>query len=740
MITGCGSSSDSSNEPGQLAALPDLHNEGVVGEKGDTGPTGPAGPQGIQGVAGSAGQEGVDGVDGVDGIDGIDGIQGEAGADGAYVATQPVIDHLKNLTGIDTFLEIVDRLGLVNYLSDGDQRLTLFVPTDEAFNALSRDQLEDLLEDDARMESLVYTHLLHEERVTASSVLHPRGDFSSNHWGYLSDVTFEIDPGNPDQLLIDMSNYRVPGITPENSLFTQAAAVYLVDDFIVDDYFFAPDTGSLLSKMGRLPQYSVFTNALRLSGLADEMKDSDQVFSVYAVNNDYFSTIGGIDVEVEKYGSLRAFLENHITERTFNDTSVEPTQYLESLSGLQLRVTQTDDVLRVNGIRVIDDEKVQASNGTIYGLDYAIQEIDNAGQPVNALSVVDVLNLASERYAAEVANGAYGTSSNYNSYYGYGSYYNNSFSSDYNPYEFFKELIVAAQMESLFESPANEWTLLVPINGFIPDDINRKYSEYFNYDYYEGYYYGNNSGFESIFDPSEGGTARDLGTYLKSMEPENISYSLVPDLIPDALAAQRILFAHMIRGTYRSDEFKALSGSNISTIDGADNMIATVGNLPSIKGTSFVGMPQVAVNGYIHVIQDFLVLPQAFIDSFPDSLYQLHGSSVVRAIAEHGDYDKYLNGMFGDYGTQYLDDSRYLIFVTRDSDIEGDMMSYNNWQNSIFSTSNNLIDGAVLRSIRGYQYSVGRLGDVPTINGLPATLIYDGASGARVYSIPGVLD
>ena len=72
---------------------------------------------------------------------------------------QNIIKTVIEMGSFKKFIRIVQKAGLTQSLSDGGQ-LTLFVPTDAAFNKFPPEKIENLLNDKDRLLSVLKAHIL----------------------------------------------------------------------------------------------------------------------------------------------------------------------------------------------------------------------------------------------------------------------------------------------------------------------------------------------------------------------------------------------------------------------------------------------------------------------------------------------------------------------------------------------------------------------------------------------------
>jgi uncharacterized surface protein with fasciclin (FAS1) repeats len=83
---------------------------------------------------------------------------------------------------LETFVQAVESTGLVEML-DGEGPFTVFAPTDEAFAALSDQDLSDLMVDSTPLEAVLQYHVVPGEIIAGRSrPLQKHSQSQTSHW------------------------------------------------------------------------------------------------------------------------------------------------------------------------------------------------------------------------------------------------------------------------------------------------------------------------------------------------------------------------------------------------------------------------------------------------------------------------------------------------------------------------------------------------------------------------------
>ncbi|MEV6396652.1 fasciclin domain-containing protein [Streptomyces sp. NPDC051907] len=143
---------------------------------------------------------------------------GEGSAEG--LADDPVATAASNSPALSTLVSAVQKAGLVDTLNTAEG-ITLFAPTDDAFEKIPKADLDAILNDKEQLKDLLAYHVV-EQDVTVGEL--PDGSFKTLQGGQLT------TSGSGDSFKVNDSASIVCGDIP-----TQNATVYLIDGVLTPE-------------------------------------------------------------------------------------------------------------------------------------------------------------------------------------------------------------------------------------------------------------------------------------------------------------------------------------------------------------------------------------------------------------------------------------------------------------------------------------------------------------------------
>ncbi|QIP84183.1 fasciclin domain-containing protein [Streptomyces sp. Tu 2975] len=136
----------------------------------------------------------------------------------AEMAGQPVATAAASNPELSTLATAVEKAGLVDTL-DNAQNITVFAPTNDAFEKIPKADLDAILNDKAQLTNLLTYHVV-EEKVTVDKL--PNGTFTSMQGGQLT------TSGSGDRFKVNDSSSIVCG-----DVETKNATVHLIDTVLM---------------------------------------------------------------------------------------------------------------------------------------------------------------------------------------------------------------------------------------------------------------------------------------------------------------------------------------------------------------------------------------------------------------------------------------------------------------------------------------------------------------------------
>jgi transforming growth factor-beta-induced protein len=247
-----------------------------------------------------------------------------------------------------TLLAAAQAAGLVDALS-GTGPLTVFAPTDAAFDALPKGTVEGLLKPE-NLESL-RTVLLH--HVVNGDVSLPallRGPKLTTLAGQPLRVTSEAGV-----LSLDGATVSQAGLRCDNGV------IHVVDSVIL------PELRDLATIADSAGTFKTLVAAAQAAGLLESLSGTSDL-TVFAPTDEAFDalpegTVASL-LKPENLESLKRILTHHIVSGTVYADSAAAAGAAQSLAGTELTFTYADG-LQVNGTRIIGRD-ISARNGVIH--------------------------------------------------------------------------------------------------------------------------------------------------------------------------------------------------------------------------------------------------------------------------------------------------------------------------------------------------------------------------------------
>lgn len=133
------------------------------------------------------------------------------------MADQPVADAVQDNPMLSTLATAIEEAGLVDTLNDAED-ITLFAPSDEAFEEISEEDLNALLEDQEQLEAVLTYHVV-EERLSPQDL--EDGTFTTMEGG-------EVNASGSEEDFTINEDDEEAAVTC-GDVQTQNATVYIID-------------------------------------------------------------------------------------------------------------------------------------------------------------------------------------------------------------------------------------------------------------------------------------------------------------------------------------------------------------------------------------------------------------------------------------------------------------------------------------------------------------------------------
>lgn len=254
-----------------------------------------------------------------------------------------------------TLVAAVKAAGLDGVLS-GAGPFTVFAPTDEAFEALPRGTVENLLKPENKhvLQSILLYHVVAAE-VTSGQVVKMTSAMTAGG----QRVNVDVRNG---QVFIDGATVLQADVDATNGV------IHAIDRVIM------PATEDLISTAVDAGAFNTLAAALQAAGLVETLK-GDGPFTVFAPTDEAFAALPRGTVEnllkPENRAALQAVLKYHvISGRIYADDAIGA-GVASTLQGGDVRITIKEGRLMVNDATVVSSD-IQTTNGVIHVIDRVI--------------------------------------------------------------------------------------------------------------------------------------------------------------------------------------------------------------------------------------------------------------------------------------------------------------------------------------------------------------------------------
>lgn len=277
--------------------------------------------------------------------------------------------------GLTTLLQLVKDAGLEDALTDPDTELTVFAPTNQAFEALGEEVLAELAADPERLKSILLYH------VTAGAV---KAEDIQNDVLVDSLATMTDENGEEVTLKLRGNKYLesdfYDGFITVNGKRVNTANIPADNGIVhvVSEVFYPIPTETIAGVASNDQRFSTLLELVTAAGLAETLSDPAATFTVFAPTNDAFAkldedTLNSLKEDTE---GLKNVLLGHVLPSTFfrkgiswmtHDTAAGTQIQTQVFKGGIIKVASSKD----KSAKVIDYDLI-ATNGVIHVLDNVI--------------------------------------------------------------------------------------------------------------------------------------------------------------------------------------------------------------------------------------------------------------------------------------------------------------------------------------------------------------------------------
>uniref|UniRef100_A0A668U383 Periostin, osteoblast specific factor a n=1 Tax=Oreochromis aureus TaxID=47969 RepID=A0A668U383_OREAU len=247
-------------------------------------------------------------------------------------------DHLEfneDLSSFSVSSDVMDKLGEPG-------QYTLFAPTNDAFDKMNPDYLENIMGDPAVVKALVNYHLLKSvqcaEAIMVGSI-------------------YETAEGSNIEIGCDGDSLTVNGIKMvlKKDIVATNGVIHLIDQMLIPDS--AKEVKSLLET-----SQSTFSRKLSELGLAESLGPKTEYTLLAPFNSAFTSEMMSMDTNM-----LRLILENHILKIKMKLSELYNEQTLETIAGKLLRVFIYRTAVCIENTCMVRGSK-EGSNGMLHSV------------------------------------------------------------------------------------------------------------------------------------------------------------------------------------------------------------------------------------------------------------------------------------------------------------------------------------------------------------------------------------
>jgi len=294
--------------------------------------------------------------------------------------TGSISDIVTSSSDLGTLATALLAAGRLDLLGDGGP-YTLFAPTNQAFVEAEIDFLLDP-EWILHLEAVLLYHVA--EGVFNTSNLEAGQDINSVFEGEAINVT-SVDPYSFNDAEVVQAD-----IAATNGV------VHIIDEVLFPEF----TEVSITQLAAGIPeQFSTLVGLLAAANLTGTLGDDEEVFTVFAPNNDAFAKLDAATLEMlvapEGAGLLEDILLYHVVSGVAYASGVEEGDTAATLHGANITVSSINPNLVINGVATVISGDILTRNGVIHIVDTVlIPPEDDIMDDDNATTTEGMINQA----------------------------------------------------------------------------------------------------------------------------------------------------------------------------------------------------------------------------------------------------------------------------------------------------------------------------------------------------------
>ncbi len=274
---------------------------------------------------------------------------------------QTIAELAQATESLSTLVTALDTAGLVPTFDDPDATFTVFAPTNDAFEAVGEENLQALLADQEALTAVLSQHVVEDTEINNV------GAYAANGTNVETLAGAEVPVAINDSRMLTVGG----ALVSMTNIYASNGVIHVIDSVIVGDLQLPSPPMSLADVAIDNGNFTTLVEALGLAGLADDLDNLDNTYTVFAPTDAAFDA-----------------LREEIGEDAFNDLLAN-SEALEDV--LLYHVIADDTILADAAVSVAqsDSSTVAMGNGDDAGL-----SLDGDNLLINTSMVTDTNVLA----------------------------------------------------------------------------------------------------------------------------------------------------------------------------------------------------------------------------------------------------------------------------------------------------------------------------------------------------------
>ncbi|MDN3651935.1 fasciclin domain-containing protein [Thalassotalea ponticola] len=281
-----------------------------------------------------------------------------------------------------TLVAALEATGLDATLADENASYTVFAPTDDAFELLGEDVVNQLLSDPDTLTQVLTYHVL-DSQVNSSAAVDAAGSTVTTVNG--APIALSL---SGDNLLVNTVTVTATDIEASNGV------IHVLDAVLMPPAAMGEPTANIVDTAVAAGNFTTLVAALQAAGLDTLLADESQTFTVFAPTDDAFALFSDATLQalLADSDALTAILTQHVIAGSAVDSVTAYTlngQSAETASGamVDININQADDGLYINGAKVVVKD-IYTTNGIIHVIDTVL--IGDVMVPAPQASITEV--------------------------------------------------------------------------------------------------------------------------------------------------------------------------------------------------------------------------------------------------------------------------------------------------------------------------------------------------------------